>query len=199
VFTDKNPQLSDVTQDAFILMARHGLRLEPEFTMALKSLVQTEETVRTLAPELSLFDAAIEEIQQVVLEQVNPDALVNQAKTQIARSAKDVILRLPTWQQSATKWLEQLESGRLTIHIDADDVIEPLEDVQTNLNHNVRRLILALLLVGLLVSLAIASNAPAMNFLPDSVVQLTLIPLALVTIFTLVYAFKLVWEAWRSR
>ena len=62
MFTDQNPSLSDVTQDAFILLARHGLRLEPEFTMALKSLVQTEETVRTLAPELSMFDAAIEEL-----------------------------------------------------------------------------------------------------------------------------------------
>jgi ubiquinone biosynthesis protein len=199
VFTDKTPQLSDVTQEAFILMARHGLRLEPEFTMALKSLVQTEETVRTLAPDLSLFDAAIEEIQQVVLEQMTADVIVGQAKKQLARSAKDVIFRLPTWQQSATKWLEQLESGRLTIHVDASDVIEPLEEVEANLDRNVRRLVLALLLVGLLVSLAIASNTPAMSFLPDNVVLLTLIPLALAAIFTLVYTLKLLWEAWRGR
>jgi len=199
VFTDKNPQLSDVTQEAFILMARHGLRLQTEYTMALKSLVQTEETVRILAPELSLFDAAIEEIQQVVVEQVNPDFIVDQAKKQMARSAKDVILRLPTWQQSATKWLEQLESGRLTIHVDADDVIEPLENVQSNLDRNIRRLILALLLVGLLLSLAIASNAPALSFLPDSVAQFSLIPLTVVAIFTILYMIKLLWQTWRSR
>jgi ubiquinone biosynthesis protein len=199
VFTDKNPQLSDVTQDAFVLLARHGLRLEPEFTMALKSLVQTEETVRTLAPELSLFDAAIEEIQQVVLEQVNAEVIVSQAKKQMVRSAKDVVLRLPTWQQSAAKWLEQLESGRLTIHVDADDVAEPLEEVEANIDRNVRRLALSLLLVGLLVSLAIASNSPLLSFLPDGVAQLVLIPLALGAILSLIYAAKLVWEAWRSR
>ena len=199
VFTDRNPQLSDVTQDAFVLLARHGLRLEPEFTMALKSLVQTEETVRTLAPELSLFETAIEEIQQVVLEQVNAEVIVDQAKKQMARSAKDVVLRLPTWQQSAAKWLEQLESGRLTIHVDTSDVIEPLEEVEANLDRNVRRLVLALLLVGLLVSLAIASSTPALSFLPDNVVQLALIPLALVVIFALVYALKLIREGWRSR
>ena len=199
VFTDKTPQLSDVTQDAFILMARHGLRLEPEFTMALKSLVQTEETVRTLAPELSLFDAAIEEIQQVVLEQVNADVIVDQAKKQMARSAKDVVLRLPTWQQSAAKWLEQLESGRLTIHVDAVMSSSRWKKLRPISIATYAALVLALLLVGLLVSLAIASNAPAMSFLPDSVVLLTLIPLALAAIFTLVYMLKLVWEAWRSR
>ena len=102
-------------------------------------------------------------------------------------------------QQAAAKWLEQLESGRLTIHVDADDVAEPLEEVEANIDRNVRRLALSLLLVGLLISLAIASNSPLLSFLPDDLARLLLIPLALGAILSLIYVAKLVWEAWRSR
>ena len=67
--------------------------------------------------------------------------------------------------------------------------------VHNNLRHVIA---LVLLLVGLLVSLAIASNTPVLDLLPDDVALFVLIPLALAAIFTLVYALKLAWEAWRS-
>jgi hypothetical protein len=83
--------------------------------------------------------------------------------------------------------------------VDADDVAEPLEKVDTILDRNVRRLALALLLVGFLVSMAVASNSPLLDILPDGMALPLLIPLVLAAIFALLYTLKLGWEACRSR
>ena len=74
-----------------------------------------------------------------------------------------------------------------------------MDELKNNLNQNVRRLVITLILIGMLASLAIASNAPVMANIPHETAMLALSPLGLMVLITLFYLGIVVWEAWKSR
>lgn len=199
VFTDEIPQLTAVMEDVFVLLSRYKLRLDREFALAMKSLMQTETTVTVLAPQLSFFDLAVDEIKGLFLAQFQADALIEKTKEQAMRTTKEVIMRLPVWQEAAAKWMAQLENGRFILEIDASDIDQQMDELKNNLNQNVRRLVITLILIGMLASLAIASNAPVITNMPHETAMLALSPLGLMVIITLFYLGIVMWEAWKSR
>ena len=93
----------------------------------------------------------------------------------------------------------QLENGRFAIHLEAEEIADSIESVENNLDRNVRRLALVLLIVGLLVGSAITSNAPLQKYLPSEVALLLFVPFALAAIAAFLYLLWLGWEAWRRR
>lgn len=199
VFSKQIPQLSAVMEDVFALLSRYKLRLDRAFALAMKSLMQTETTVTLLAPRLSFFDMAVDEIEGVFLEQFQADVLVEKTKEQVRRTTKEVVMRLPIWQEAAAKWMTQLENGRFVLEIDASDLDQQMDELKNNLNQNVRRLVITLILIGMLASLAIASNAPIMANIPHETAMLALSPLGLMVIITLFFLGIVMWEAWKSR
>ena len=103
VFAQSTPRLSVISQEVFDLMFRYRLRLEQELTLAFKALMQAEETVHTLAPQLSMFDGSVEAVKQVIGEQLVPEVISARLKKQATRSAKNIVLHLPAWQKSGSK------------------------------------------------------------------------------------------------
>jgi len=199
VFSDEIPQLSAVMEDVFILLSRYRLRLDREFALAMKSLMQTETTVTLLAPQLSFFDMAIDEIEGVFLAQLKGEALANRTRDQVRRTTKELIMRLPVWQEAASKWMTQLENGRFILEIDASDINQQMDGLKNNLDRNVRRLVITLILIGLLASFAIGVNAPVMANIPHRTAMWALSPLALMAVIALFYLGAIMWEAWRDR
>ncbi len=162
----------------------------------MKSLMQTETTVTLLAPQLSFFDLAVDEIKGVFLEQFQEKALAEKAKQQMLRTTKGVVLGMPVWQEAASKWMTQLENGRFVLEIDASDVDRKMDELQNNLDRNVRRLVITLLLIGLL---AIASNAPVLANMPHTQAMWAISLLGILTFVALFYLGVIMWEAWRKR
>lgn len=199
LFSEQIPQLSAVMEDVFVLLSRYKLRLDRAFALAMKSLMQTETTVTLLAPQLSFFDMAVDEIEGIFLEQFQTKVLVEKTKEQVRRTTKEVVMRLPIWQEAAAKWMTQLENGRFVLEVDASELDQQMDELKNNLNQNVRRLVITLILIGMLASLAIASNAPVMANIPHETAMLALSPLGLMVLITLFYLGIVVWEAWKSR
>ena len=199
VFAQGTPVLSDIAEEVFALLFRYHLRLEQEFTLAFKALMQAEETVRTLAPEFSLFDTSVDAVKDVIVEQLDPQVVSAQLKTQATRAAKNAVVQMPAWKQAARKWLDQLESGRLAIQLEAEELAKSIENVEDNLDRNVRRLSFVLLIVGLLVGSAIASNAPLQEYLPPEIAVLLFAPFAVAVGVAILYLFRLLWESWKQR
>ena len=71
-----------------------------------------------------------------------------QLKTQAARAAKNAVVQMPAWKQAVRKWLDQLESGRFAIQLEAEEIAESIESVEDNLDRNVRRLSFVLLIAA---------------------------------------------------
>jgi ubiquinone biosynthesis protein len=174
VYAKGTPELSAVVQEALNLLYKYGLQLDRTLTIALKGLMQTEGLVRTLAPDLSFINVAVEEVQGVILEQINSDSIYEGIKKRGIRSAKNLVVNWPKWQRAAGRWAEQLESGSFSIQLNTEQLNKNIDEVNQSLNRSVRSLIVGLLLVGMLIGSAIVSLAPFQNlrfldFLPYDV------------------------------
>ena len=82
----------------------------------------------------------------------------NRAVKQVSRSAREVVYRIPTLVEATTKWLDQYEKGRFTVHVDTSDLSPRVDQLDKALSKSFERLILGLVLTGWLVGAAIAST-----------------------------------------
>ena len=120
-----------------------------------------EALVRTLDPSLPLVDTAFSATKDLLVETFDADKVISALRLQMVRGAKEAIRSIPSLEEIFTSWLTQLRKGRFTVYVDTSDVSKQISELDDALTLNVRRLTLALLLVGLLVGASIASNTPA--------------------------------------
>jgi ubiquinone biosynthesis protein len=201
VYAQSTPELSVIVQEALSLLYKYGLQLDRSLTIALKSLMQTEELVRSLAPELSFLHTAVEEVQAVILDQVQSEAVYEGIKKQGIRTAKNLVVNWPKWQRAAGRWAEQLESGSFSIKLDTNELNRNIDKVNKNINRSVRSLIVGLLIVGMLLGSAIVSLAPleSLRFLDFIPYDVFIIVFIIAAILALGYVIYSVWSTWRER
>jgi len=194
-------QLSVVVQEALKLLYVHGLVLNRSLSIALKSLMQTEELVRTLAPEISFVNTAVEEVQAVLLGKVKAEVSADNINRLALQTAKDILVRWPVLKRAAGKWMEQLEGGKVTIHVDTHDLNRRMDRLDQRINQSVRHVVLGLLLVGMLLGSAIISSISLsdlrfLDFIPQDIFILLFI---LVAVISLGYVIVSIWSSWRNR
>jgi ubiquinone biosynthesis protein len=158
MFQDEQMNLSAPMQDMMDSMRRSGYRLDPSLTLALKSLFQAEEIVKALDPDLPLIAVAFEQLKQLFRDQLNLENLTKTVRAQAMRTAKEVVRRIPSLATATTRWLDQYESGQLTVHLDTRELEKKVSDAEVNISRNITLLALALILAGMLVGSAIAST-----------------------------------------
>lgn len=140
------------------VMRHAGLRLDPNFTLAFKTLMQADEIIRRLVPDMALSQVAVESSLVLAREQITSDALAKTVRVQISRSSREVLYRIPSLVEATTKWLDQYEKGRLSVHIDTSDLSREVTKLDKALSKGLERLVLGLVLAGWIVGAAIAST-----------------------------------------
>lgn len=137
---------------------RHGLRLDSDFTLVVKTLMQAEAIVHALDPAMSITAVASETVVDLARDQFSTDQLASMVRTQVTRSAREVLYRLPSLVEATTKWLDQYEKGKLTITLDTTDLGEQVEKLNSGLTGAVNQLVMGLVLAGWIVGSAIATG-----------------------------------------
>lgn len=141
------------------VMGRYGLRLDSNFVLAFKTLMQADQIIRTLDPEINFSETAVESSTILLRNQINTEAVADMVSKQLSRSVREVIYRAPSLLDASTKWLDQYEKGKFSVHIDTSDLTPQVEKMDRALSKNLDRLLLGLVLAGWLVGAAIASTA----------------------------------------
>ena len=141
------------------MMRRYGLRLDRNFVLAFKTLMQSEQIIFTLDPDLRFINTAVESSRSLLRDQVNADAISDMVVTQVSRSAREVVYRVPSLVDATTKWLDQYEKGRFTLYVDTSDLTPQVKNLDKALTKSMDRLVVGLVLGGWLVGAALASTA----------------------------------------
>jgi len=201
VYAEGTPSIAEVAPQAFSLLFTYGLSLDRSLAIALKGLMQAEELVRTLAPDISFLHAAVEEVQVVLMDNIDGEIIYEKVKDTAIQTAKDALVRWPTWKRSLGQWAAQLESGKLTISVDTNEFNQQIGDLDKRLGSSVQQLILGLLLVGMLLGSAIISTVPLreialFKYLPQ---DLFIGIFILVAALSLIYVLRIMWNFWRNR
>ena len=145
-------------------LARAGLRMDPDLTLALKAMIQAEETAHSLDPNLPLVDAAMDATRDLFVATFDPDKILNSLRTQALRTAKQAVRSIPSIEEALAGWLSQFQRGKFVVHLDGTDLTKQIAEIDATITRNSRRLALALLVVGLLIGGGIASSVPSTLF-----------------------------------
>lgn len=139
------------------LLREHGLRLDPNLTMAVKALMQAEAISALLYPQGGIAAEGVTMIGEMALQQVTADKIADVVKKQATTSVREVFKRLPTLQEATVKWLDQYQKGRFEVFVDTSDLAKEVD----KLSSLGRQIVVALVLVGMIIGSAIATSTLA--------------------------------------
>jgi ubiquinone biosynthesis protein len=100
----------------------NGLRLSNDLTLAMKAVVQAEETATALSYDLDLVQAVLEEARDAALERLTADNVEKLVLGQAMRVGQEFVRRLPTLESAVWKWMDQFGRGKLVIEVDTSDL-----------------------------------------------------------------------------
>ena len=129
----------------------NGLRLDNDLTLAIKAVVQAEETAMTLQFDIDIASAAFEEAKDATLEQITADNVERFLTGQAIRVGQELVRRLPTLEEAAWSWLDQFGKGKLVVTVDTTDLNKQIAKV-SDLG---RQLAIGMLVTGQLIGTAI--------------------------------------------
>jgi ubiquinone biosynthesis protein len=132
----------------------NGLRLDSSLTLAIKAIIQSEETARALAPDVDLAAEATREAQAALLESLEPDRVAKQVSNTAARIGKELARRTPTIEAGLLKWLDLVGDGKIKIELDTSDLSRSIDQV----GGLGRQATVGLIVVGQLIGTAIAMS-----------------------------------------
>ena len=139
------------------LLRNHGLRLDPNLTMAVKALIQAEAFTTVLYPEGGIVAEGAEIVREMALQAVTADKVVDVVKEQVMMTAREALKRLPSLQEATIGWLDQYQKGRFEVYVDTSALTEEVD----KLARFGRQVVVALMLVGMIVGSAIATSVIA--------------------------------------
>jgi ubiquinone biosynthesis protein len=129
----------------------HGLRLANDLTLALKAVVQAEETAKALGFDVDMSAAAFEEAKAATMERLTSESLQQYATAQAVRVGQELARRVPTLESAVWKWMDQFGKGKLVVEIDTSDLNAQIGKV-SDLG---RQLAIGMLVAGQLIGTAI--------------------------------------------
>jgi ubiquinone biosynthesis protein len=99
-----------------------GLRMDQDFTLAIKSIIQADEITRSLSPDFSLLDEGVTDARELIMQAVTAEKIVGQVRTAAIQTGKEVLRRLPSLQEATLSWLDQYQKGKIVVEIDTADL-----------------------------------------------------------------------------
>jgi ubiquinone biosynthesis protein len=139
------------------LLRAHGLRLDPNLTMAVKALMQAEAFATLLYPEGGIVAEGAEMVREMALQAVTADKVVDVVKEQVMMTGRELLKRIPSLQDATLGWLDQYQKGRFEVYVDTSGLAKEVD----KLARLGRQVVIALMLVGMIVGSAIATSVIA--------------------------------------
>jgi ubiquinone biosynthesis protein len=181
------------------LLRDHGLRLDPELTMAVKAMMQAEAVTTALFPEGGIMADGVPMVKELAIEEVTADRVVEEATKQATMAAREVFKRLPSIQEATVGWLDQYQKGRFEVTIDTSELAEEVD----KLSGIGRQVVIGIVLVGMLVGSSIATSVLAFTG-EDSefwefIFRLAYFGYIFAMVVAILIVAKLVWEWMRGK
>jgi ubiquinone biosynthesis protein len=129
----------------------NGLRLDNDLTLAIKAVIQAEETAMALKFDVDIATAAFDEARDATLASITPDAVEKFLTGQAIRVGQELVRRLPTLEEAAWSWLDQFGKGKLVVTVDTADLNKQIGRVSDLGRH----LAIGMLVTGQLIGTAI--------------------------------------------
>ncbi len=107
----------------------NGLRLDSSLTLAIKAVIQAEQTATALSPSVGMGEAAMTEARAAMIEALEPDRVIAQVQSSAVRIGKEMARRVPNVETAALKWFDMFNRGKLTVELDTTELNRSVDQV----------------------------------------------------------------------
>lgn len=198
-YSGTNAGFGEIVSVSLDMLREHGLRLNPNLTMAIKAMMQAEAIATALAPEGGLLANGVQIIQEEATKVVTADRIVDEAKKQLLIVGRELVKNLPDLTTATNKWLNQYKKGRFEVTLDTSELAKEVD----KLGRFGRQVIIAIILVGMLIGTAISTASMAFAGLTgqfwDFMIKLSYFGFILAMIVAAFILFRLVWRWIRGK
>jgi ubiquinone biosynthesis protein len=146
---------SQAVNVAFSLLSEHGLRLNPNLTMAVKALTQAEAMVKLLYPEGGIMAEGVDMVKDLFVEAITAEKITDEARKQLMIVGREFSKRLPSLSDATLSWLDQYQKGRFELYLDTSGLAKEVD----KLGSIGRQISIGIILVGAIIGSAIAISA----------------------------------------
>ena len=129
----------------------NGLRLDSQLTLAMKAVIQAEETARALSFDIDLGEAAVTEARAALLESFTPEKIQKQVQASAVRIGKELARKVPSLEGAALSWIDQFNKGKFVVEVDT----KGLERSISSVSDIGRQATVGIIVVGQLIGTAI--------------------------------------------
>ncbi len=181
------PKFDSMISEFVALLQRYGLRLDPQFMLAIKAVVQSEAVVAALGGHVDFVPFAMEQIKSLELAEITQEKVLDTVKQQITQVGKELLRRVPNLQDATVSWIDQYMQGKVVVHVDTQDLTEHIDELGTTFN----KLTAGLIVTGMIVGTAIVTTQ-----IWQSAGEQRILPYAAMVVFVglLVVGARLVWR-----
>jgi ubiquinone biosynthesis protein len=137
------------------VLGRFNMKLPGSLTLAIKAIVQAQQTVGTLDPTANLVQMGLDESKSLVHGQFSNEALEEKIKDQLYNIGRELLRRLPDLEKATWSWLDQYQKGKVIVNVDTSDLSNRLDTFSVS----VRGLTVALVIAGMIIGSAIAASS----------------------------------------
>jgi ubiquinone biosynthesis protein len=151
--------LAEIISQSLDLLRDAGYRPDPQLSLAMKAMTQSEEFMRVLYPpgsSSSFADSAVEITKTLAAQSLTQERIADFARKQALHSGREALQNLPSLQEATGMWLRQYKKGRFEVTVDTSR-LEPHVEALRGITQT---LVVGLLTVGILISSAIAGSVP---------------------------------------
>ena len=129
----------------------NGVQLDSQLTLAIKAVIQAEETARALAFDIDLGEAAVSEARAALLDSFTPEKLQKQVQASAVRIGKELARKVPSLEGAALSWIDQFNKGKFVVEVDT----KGLEKSIASVSDIGRQATVGVIVVGQLIGTAI--------------------------------------------
>jgi ubiquinone biosynthesis protein len=152
----------------------NGLKLNQDFTLALKAIVQVEEITRTLSPSFDLLAEGLGNAKELLTTEVSAEKIVASLRQTVIQTGKEIGRRVPDLQTATLSWLDQYQKGKIVVEVNTADLSREIGKVGKVGQTLAAGIILAgaIIATGIVFTATLISDANIVIFLPLPVILL---------------------------
>jgi ubiquinone biosynthesis protein len=154
----------------------NGLKLNQDFTLALKAIVQIEEITRTLSPSFSLLDEGLSNARELLTTEVSAEKIVASLRQTVIQTGKEISRRVPDLQSATLSWLDQYQKGKIVVEVNTADLSREIGKVGKVGQMLAAGIILAgaIIATGIVFTATLLSETTIVVFLPLPIILLVI-------------------------
>jgi ubiquinone biosynthesis protein len=188
----KATSLGDALSAFLSAVFDNGLRLDSELTLAIKAVIQSEETARALSFDIDLGDAAVTEARAALLESFTPERIQKQIQGSALRIGKELARKVPSLEGAALSWIDQFNKGKFVVEVDTKGLEKSISSVSAIGRQGTVGVIVVGQLIGTAIVMAILLQPELEQF--QGLAYVAMIAFAVTLVVSFVVLFRLFFD-----